>query len=119
MSAQNPVLPVAVGTLVRGVAEVLRPVLRLLKSMERAMRHRREANVLAHLDRHMLADIGITRSDLRDAFSAPLWADPTELLNERVNERRRQRPVSRLRIASASEDTLPPQPAHRRALPML
>ena len=52
------------------------------------MRHRREANVLARLDRRMLADIGLTRSDVQDAFSAPLWQDPTELLNERATERR-------------------------------
>jgi hypothetical protein len=36
----------------------------------------------------MLADIGITRADLRDAFSEPFWDDPTVLLRERSNERR-------------------------------
>jgi hypothetical protein len=36
----------------------------------------------------MLADIGITRSDLRDAFSEPFWDDPTALLRERAIERR-------------------------------
>ena len=39
----------------------------------------------------MLADIGITRSDLRDAFSEPFWDDPTALLRERAIERRLNR----------------------------
>jgi hypothetical protein len=56
-------------------------------------RHRRQANVLAGLDRRMLADIGITRNDLRDAFSEPFWDDPTALLRERALERRISRAV--------------------------
>ena len=36
----------------------------------------------------MLADLGISRSDLRDAFSEPFWEDPTALLRERALERR-------------------------------
>ena len=36
----------------------------------------------------MLADIGITRADVRDAFSEPFWDDPTALLRERALERR-------------------------------
>ncbi len=87
MSAQYPVVPVAAGTLARVLVTALVPVVQTLKAVERALRHRREANVLARLDRHMLADIGITRSDVQDAFSAPLWQDPTELLSERVLER--------------------------------
>ena len=41
--------------------------------------------MLASLDRRMLADIGITRADLRDAFSEPFWDDPTALLRERAH----------------------------------
>ena len=40
-----------------------------------AINHRRE--------HRMLADIGLTRSDLRDAYSEPLWRDPTSLLANR------------------------------------
>ena len=29
------------------------------------------------LDDRMLADIGLTRGDVRDAFSEPVWRDPT------------------------------------------
>ena len=39
----------------------------------------------------MLADIGITGADVRDAFSEPFWEDPTALLRERAIERRMNR----------------------------
>ena len=88
MSANYPVLPVAGGTLVRVFASVLAIVTRWVKELVQARRHRREANLLAGLDRRMLADIGITRADVRDAFSEPFWDDPTALLRERALERR-------------------------------
>lgn len=94
-TAQYPVVPIAAGTLARVVAAALVPVTVTFKAVARALRHRREANVLAALDRHMLADIGITRSDVRDAFSTPLWEDPTTLLSERAIERRMHRAVTR------------------------
>jgi uncharacterized protein YjiS (DUF1127 family) len=119
MPAQNPVIPVAAGTLVRVLAELLSPFAKVLKSVERAMRHRREANVLARLDRHMLADIGITRSDVQDAFSTPLWEDPTALLNERARERRIGRIAMRRFGTPVSGNESFPLPADRRALPMI
>jgi uncharacterized protein YjiS (DUF1127 family) len=88
MNANIPVLPIAGGTLVRAFASLLALLTHWLKQFSRARRHRREASVLAGLDRHMLADIGITRADLRDAFSVPFWDDPTALLRERAIERR-------------------------------
>jgi uncharacterized protein YjiS (DUF1127 family) len=90
-TAHYPVVPVAAGTLARVLAALLTPVAVTLRSLARALRHRRQANVLAGLDRRMLADIGITRSDVRDAFSTPIWGDPTELLRERAVERRNGR----------------------------
>src|SRR4029077_20081497 len=45
--------------------------------------HRRERALLADRDDRMLADIGLTRSDLRDAYCEPLWRDPTSLLARR------------------------------------
>ena len=66
-----------------------------MKELARARRHRREAAALAGLDRRMLADIGINRADLRDAFSEPFWQDPTALLRERACERRVNRSVLR------------------------
>ena len=88
MSAQYPVLPVAGGALLRAFASLVALVTSWLKELARARRHRREANILAGLDRRMLADIGITRADVRDAFSEPFWDDPTALLRERALERR-------------------------------
>ena len=95
MSRNIPVLPIAGSALVRGLASVLALVAYWLKNLVRAQRHRRQARQLAGLDRHMLADIGITGADVRDAFSAPLWEDPTALLRERAIERRMNRGVAR------------------------
>lgn len=91
MSKTIPALPIAAGALLRAFASVLVLVTHWLKEMLRARRHRREAGRLAGLDRRMLADIGINRADLRDAFSEPFWQDPTALLRERASERRLSR----------------------------
>ena len=95
MSAQYPVMPVAGGTLVRAFASLVSTMTFGAKRLARARRHRRDAAALAHLDRRMLADIGISRSDLRDAFSEPFWEDPTALLRERALERRWNRALMR------------------------
>jgi uncharacterized protein YjiS (DUF1127 family) len=94
-TAQYPVLPIAAGTLARVFSALVAPVVASSKAVTRAMRNRHNANVLAGLDQHMLADIGLTRSDVHDAFSAPLWEDPTALLSERAIERRMNRAVIR------------------------
>lgn len=112
MTANIPVLPIAGSTVLRAAFALTALVTRWIKELMRARRHRREARLLAGLDRRMLADIGITRSDVADAFSEPFWEDPTALLCARAGERRVNRPSP------------PPggrfaQPAHRRALPML
>ena len=66
-------------------------VARWLRQRVQAYRHRSHAAALAGFDDRMLADIGLTRSDVRDAFAEPLWQDPTELLRTRSLERRRAR----------------------------
>ena len=104
MSANYPVLPIAGGAILRVFAALLAFVTYWLKQIARARRHRREANMLAGLDRRMLADIGITRSDLRDAFSEPFWDDPTALLRERAQERRYSRSAQRPRGMSEVEN---------------
>jgi uncharacterized protein YjiS (DUF1127 family) len=95
MSEYIPAVPVAAGALVRGLASVLAVVTYWLKALGRAQRNRRVARQLAGLDRHMLADIGVTRADIRDAFSEPFWEDPTARLNERAIERRMNRALAR------------------------
>jgi len=51
-------------------------------------KNRRDAVVLSGLDDRMLADIGLTRGDVRDAYSEPVWRDPTAILVSRSHERR-------------------------------
>lgn len=96
MTTAYPVLPLAAGTLTRVVGAAFNVVFFSVKSVARAFRHRRDARMLAGLDGRMLADIGITRSDIHDAFSEPLWADPTALLRERAIERRMNRARTRV-----------------------
>jgi len=49
--------------------------------------------MLARLDDHALRDIGLSRSDVRDALEQPWWNDPTDtLLERRRAERRESRP---------------------------
>ena len=88
MSAKVPVLPIAGATALRGSFAMLALVARWLKELARARRHRRDARVLAGLDRHMLADIGVSHADIRDAFASRFWEDPTALLSERADDRR-------------------------------
>jgi len=94
MTASYPVLPIAGATLARGFFALAAQASRFAGVVAQVIRNRRDARILAGLDRHMLADIGLTRSDVSDAFSAPLWEDPTALLRERAMERRLNRPVA-------------------------
>jgi uncharacterized protein YjiS (DUF1127 family) len=82
--------PSAVGRVLASVGRVmLRSIIAgRLRQVARTLRHRREAETLAGLDEYMLADIGLNRADLRDAFSGPLWRDPTSVLGQRADERR-------------------------------
>lgn len=102
MTATYPVLPLAAGTLARALGTAMNLAVVSVKALARAVRHRRDAQMLASLDRRMLADIGITSSDVNDAFSAPLWQDPTALLSERAIERRMNR--ARLRVVTWDGD---------------
>jgi uncharacterized protein YjiS (DUF1127 family) len=117
MSAKIPVLPIAGSTVLRASFSLLALVTHWLKRLAEARGHRREARVLAGLDRHMLADIGISRADVSDAFSEPFWQDPTLLLQERAHERRHARPNCYETLSTERGNSV--QPLHRRALPML
>lgn len=116
MSANFPVLPIAGGAALRGLASLLALLTHWLKQLACARRHRREASALTGLDRNMLADIGITRADLNDALSGPFWEDPTALLRERALERRLYRVTSALRVPEGDSGFRRPRtdrPAHR------
>jgi len=56
-----------------------------------AMRNRRDVELLAGFDDRLLADIGLTRSDLRYALGEPFWRDPGLVLTARAGERRAPR----------------------------
>jgi uncharacterized protein YjiS (DUF1127 family) len=100
MNAHSPILPVTGG----GFAALMAFVTTLSRRIVRALRNRRDAAMLAGLDRRMLADLGLTRSDVRDAFSEPFWEDPTALLRERAIERRWNRALMRNEIATRRDD---------------
>ena len=99
MSANYPVLPITAGASLRAFVGLLAVAIHWLKQISRARRNRRDAAMLAGLDRRMLADIGISRSDVRDAFSEPFWQDPTALLRERALDRRWNSALMRSEIA--------------------
>ena len=82
----------------------------------RAAKNRHSAAMLARLDDRMLADIGLTRSDLRDAYAEPLWEDPTSILARRAAERRNSRKMSRKRAAfeNSTEQTEGQRPSANR-----
>jgi uncharacterized protein YjiS (DUF1127 family) len=82
--------------LARALAALAARASRGLKQFAEKVKNRRDAMRLAELDDRMLADIGLHRSDLRDAFALPPWRDPGGLLARRIAERRgsRRRTVS-------------------------
>src|SRR5437868_4494933 len=59
-----------------------------LKQLAEKVKNRHDAMRLAELDDRMLADIGLHRSDLRDAFAELPWRDPSDVLVRRAAERR-------------------------------
>jgi uncharacterized protein YjiS (DUF1127 family) len=111
MTAKVPVIPLAAGSLARAVADFAAFVARCAK----ALRHRRDARILAGLDRHMLADIGLNRADVSDAFSSPFWEDPTALLHERAVQRHRYRPALMTHRAASLEPGFHRPPTNRPA----
>jgi uncharacterized protein YjiS (DUF1127 family) len=72
----------------RVVAVAAAVVMHRFRQVAVALKHRHDAAILARFDDRMLADIGLTRRDVREAFSEPLWRDPTDLLVNRVARRR-------------------------------
>jgi uncharacterized protein YjiS (DUF1127 family) len=91
-------LPVAFAQAFAGFASA---AARLARRVVAAWRHRGDLAMLASFDERMLRDIGLTRSDLNDALSEPLWRDPTAVLVRRQRERRS------VRMTHAVIDLLP------------
>jgi uncharacterized protein YjiS (DUF1127 family) len=83
---------------------------RALGKLAVRLKNRRDALRLASLDDRMLADIGLTRSDLRDAYAESLWRDPTDVLARRSAERRLSRRRPGVAEDSAPQPAQPPAP---------
>jgi uncharacterized protein YjiS (DUF1127 family) len=81
-------------------ALVLAGVLAAVRKVGQVLKNRHDAAMLAQFDDRMLADMGITRSDLRDAYAEPLWRDPTYVLASRARERQTNRQVITLAAPS-------------------
>jgi len=79
-------------TLARTLAILAQRAQHIASRVAEHIRNRHEAMRLADLDDRMLADIGLCRSDLRDAYAEPPWRDPSDVLARRAAERRRTRP---------------------------
>lgn len=61
-------------------------IISVLRSLRTSLRNRSEVSALAEMTDHQLADIGLTRDDVRSALAAPLACDPAEsLIRARLN----------------------------------
>ena len=66
------------------------PAARMLATLGRLFRAYHNRCAVAGLDGfsdHQLADIGLTRGDLRDGLAEPFWRDPTRLMRDRAVKR--------------------------------
>jgi uncharacterized protein YjiS (DUF1127 family) len=81
----------ASAALVQATATLAVKAGRGLKRFAMRVKNRHDTMRLAALDDRMLRDIGLNRSDLRDAFAELPWRDPSEVLARRAAERRPQR----------------------------
>jgi uncharacterized protein YjiS (DUF1127 family) len=85
------------------------------RALVQTLKNRRDATVLTGLDDRMLADIGLTRGDVRDAYSEPVWRDPTAILVSRAHERRSNRRRTGIGLSEkvfASPSIVPAMPKH-------
>jgi uncharacterized protein YjiS (DUF1127 family) len=66
-------------------AGILQSALRGMRQVLKAWKSRKEIANLADFDDHMLADLGLTRGDVRDALHLPLSSDPGRELQFRAS----------------------------------
>lgn len=97
-----------------GLPSVMSVIVSALQRLSRALKHRRDARLLAGMDDRMLADIGLTRSDLRDAYAEPLWRDPTDMLADRACDKRRYRQTGLATPRINAPDLVPGKPFAKR-----
>ncbi|WP_168201612.1 DUF1127 domain-containing protein [Phreatobacter aquaticus] len=80
---------VTFGSAVLSVASVVRAQ---VNAFNRWLEARRDYRALCEMDDKTLADIGLTRSDIRDATAAGYFGDPTVIVAARAVERGAHRP---------------------------
>jgi uncharacterized protein YjiS (DUF1127 family) len=88
-------MPALIALAIAAAVRTRRSVKRLLERVK----NRQDAMRLASLDDRMLADIGLNRSDLRDAFAELPWRDPSDVLSRRAAERRCVRRLTDVGVA--------------------
>lgn len=71
-------------------AGILHQVGRAVREALQAWRNRRQVAALAEFDDHMLADIGLTRRDVREALELPFSYDPGRELQRRSERNQRR-----------------------------
>jgi uncharacterized protein YjiS (DUF1127 family) len=84
-------MPALTSLTISGAAPFGRALVAVARGIKEALKrwkNRHDAMRLASLDDRMPADVGLTRSDLRDAFAELPWRDPSEVLARRAAERR-------------------------------
>jgi uncharacterized protein YjiS (DUF1127 family) len=87
---------------------------RAVRPLVDAWHQRRDLAQLAAMDDRMLRDIGLTRADVSDALSQPMWRDATLVLIRRRGERRAARrlaPVMDLLPRRLAPPLVPPAEA--------
>ena len=97
--------------LARALAALAGRAKRGLKQLAEKVKNRHDAMRLAELDDRMLSDIGLNRSDLRDAFALPPWRDAGGLLARRVAERRGSRRRTESSCVTVSTELFGTMPA--------
>lgn len=68
-------------------ASILGQFARVLNALVKALKDRREVMNLAEFDDRMLADIGLTRDDVRSALEEPMNRSPSWVLVRRSDQR--------------------------------
>jgi uncharacterized protein YjiS (DUF1127 family) len=81
-------------------------VVAVVRRQAEGLRNWREARLsyrtLCEMDSRTLADLGLTRSDLRDATAAGLFGDPTVIVAARAQERQGRRAATTKSLAGPS-----------------
>lgn len=87
-------MPMFVATLSSAILAVGSVVRRQVEAVRNWREARRGYAALCEMDARTLADLGLTRSDLRDATTAGYFGDPTAVIAARAGERQGRRPAA-------------------------